>query len=39
MQNLINAVKNSVGLSEGKLLFGLQGIPFIAWSNKKSAFV
>ncbi|CAN6243695.1 unnamed protein product [Urochloa humidicola] len=25
MQNLINAIKNSVGLSEGKLLFGLKG--------------
>ncbi|KAF8642537.1 hypothetical protein HU200_067213 [Digitaria exilis] len=25
MQNLINAIKNSVGLNEGKLLFGLKG--------------
>ncbi|CAM0946061.1 unnamed protein product [Alopecurus aequalis] len=25
MQNLINAIKNSVGLSEGKLLFGFKG--------------
>ncbi|RLN08825.1 uncharacterized protein C2845_PM11G19840 [Panicum miliaceum] len=25
MRNLINAIKNSVGLSEGKLLFGLKG--------------
>ncbi|OEL28107.1 hypothetical protein BAE44_0010876 [Dichanthelium oligosanthes] len=25
MQNLINAIKNCVGLSEGKLLFGLKG--------------
>ncbi|CAN6272060.1 unnamed protein product [Urochloa humidicola] len=25
MQNLLNAIKNSVGLSEGKLLFGLKG--------------
>jgi len=25
MQNLINAIKNSVGPSEGKLLFGLKG--------------
>ncbi|XP_066321509.1 protein HIGH CHLOROPHYLL FLUORESCENCE PHENOTYPE 173, chloroplastic-like [Miscanthus floridulus] len=25
MQNLINGIKNSVGLSEGKLLFGLKG--------------
>ncbi|KAJ1278702.1 hypothetical protein BS78_04G098700 [Paspalum vaginatum] len=25
MQNLINAIKDSVGLSEGKLLFGLKG--------------
>jgi hypothetical protein len=30
MQNLISAIKNSVGLSEGKLLFGFKGIPFIA---------
>lgn len=26
MQNLINAVKNSVGLKDGKLLFGSKGI-------------
>lgn len=25
MQNLINAVKGSVGLKEGKLLFGVEG--------------
>jgi hypothetical protein len=39
MQNLINAIKSSVGLSEGKLLFGFKGIPFIALfsrSNQKS---
>jgi hypothetical protein len=29
MQNLLSAIKNSVGLSEGKLLFGFKGIPFI----------
>lgn len=28
MRNLINAVKNSVGLREGKLLFGLEGDSF-----------
>jgi hypothetical protein len=25
MQNLINAAKNSLGLRDGKLLFGLKG--------------
>jgi hypothetical protein len=29
MQNLLSAIKDSVGLSEGKLLFGFKGIPFI----------
>jgi hypothetical protein len=33
MQNLINAVKNSVGLTEGKLLFGGTGKSFIPYQN------
>ena len=31
MKNLINAVKGSVGLRNGKLLFGFEGTLFSRW--------
>ena len=37
LKNLINAVKESVGLRNGKLLFGFEGTVFNPWSPSKSA--
>jgi len=39
MRNLINAVKDGVGLQDGKLLFGLEGTPLFSPTHKGQLYI